>query len=154
MATIQKRGESYKISVSCGYDLNGTQIRRTMTWTPPEGMTKRQTDKELNRQATLFEEKCRTGQVLDGSIKFADFAEKWFKDYAEKQLRPRTIGSYKEMLPRINAALGHIRIDRLQPHHIVSFYNNLAEAGVRADGKQRCIVDTVSYTHLTLPTKA
>lgn len=141
MATIQKRGESYKISVSCGYDLNGKQIRRTMTWTPPEGMTKRQTDKELNRQATLFEEKCRTGQVLDGSIKFADFAEKWFKDYAEKQLRPRTIGSYKEMLPRINAALGHIRIDRLQPHHIISFYNNLAEVGVRADGKQRCIVD-------------
>ena len=34
MATIQKRGESYKISVSCGYDLNGKQIRRTMTWTP------------------------------------------------------------------------------------------------------------------------
>ena len=45
MATIQKRGSTYRITVSCGYDLNGKQIRRTMTWTPEPGMTKRQTEK-------------------------------------------------------------------------------------------------------------
>lgn len=141
MATIQKRGESYKISVSCGYDLNGKQLRRTMTWTPPEGMTKRQTEKELNRQATLFEEKCRTGQVLDGNIKFADFAEKWFKDYAEKQLRPTTVARYRLLMPRINAAIGHIRLDKLQPHHLMQFYNNLAETGVREDTRYKSAVD-------------
>ena len=96
MATITKRGNSYRITVSCGYDLNGKQLRRTMTWAPAEGMTKRQTEKELDRQAVLFEEKCRTGQVLDGSIRFADFAEQWFANYAEKQLRPRTVGRYRE----------------------------------------------------------
>ena len=141
MATIKQRGDSYKITVSCGYDLNGKQIRRHLTWTPEPGMTKRQMQKELDRQAVLFEEKCRNGQVLDGNIKFADFAEKWFADYAEKQLRPRTVGSYREMLPRINAALGHMRMDRLQPHHIISFYNNMAETGVREDGRQHCRVD-------------
>ncbi len=87
MATIKQRGDSYKITVSCGYDLNGKQIRRHLTWTPEPGMTKRQLQKELDRQAVLFEEKCRNGQVLDGNIKFAEFAEKWFVDYAEKQLR-------------------------------------------------------------------
>ena len=141
MATIQKRGSSYKIVVSCGYDLNGKQLRRTMTWTPPEGMTKRQTDKELNRQATLFEEKCRTGQVLDGSIKFADFAEKWFKDYAEKQLRPTTVARYRLLMPRINAAIGHIRLDKLQPHHLMEFYDNLSEAGVREDARYHSTID-------------
>ena len=124
MATITKRGNSYRITVSCGYDLNGKQLRRTMTWAPPEGMTKRQAEKELDRQAVLFEEKCRTGQVLDGNIKFADFAEKWFKDYAEKQLRPTTLRSYRQIVARINAAIGHIRLDKLQPAHIISFYNN------------------------------
>ena len=84
MATIKQRGDSYKITVSCGYDLNGKQIRRHLTWTPEPGMTKRQLQKELDRQAVLFEEKCRNGQVLDGNIKFAEFAEKWFTDYAEK----------------------------------------------------------------------
>ncbi|WP_306487746.1 tyrosine-type recombinase/integrase [Agathobaculum sp.] len=137
MATITKRGNSYRFTVSCGYDLNGKQLRRTMTWTPPEGMTAKQIQKEANRQAVLFEEKCRTGQVLDGSIRFADFAEQWFANYAEKQLRPRTVGRYRELMPRINAAIGHIRLDRLQPHHLMQFYANLEEAGIREDSKQR-----------------
>lgn len=57
MATIKQRGDSYKITVSCGYDLNGKQIRRHLTWTPEPGMTARQIKKELDRQAVLFEEK-------------------------------------------------------------------------------------------------
>lgn len=141
MATIQKRGNGYKIVVSCGYDLNGKQIRRTMTWTPEPGMTRRQTEKELDRQAVLFEERCRTGQVLDGNIKFADFAERWFKDYAEKQLRPTTVARYHVLMPRINAAIGHIRLDKLQPHHLMQFYNNLAETGVRDDTRYQSTVD-------------
>ena len=141
MATIQKRGNSYKIVVSCGYDLNGKQIRRSMTWTPEPGMTRRQTEKELDRQAVLFEERCRTGQVLDGNIKFADFAEQWFKDYAEKQLRPTTVARYHVLMPRINAAIGHIRLDKLQPHHLMQFYNNLAETGVREDTRYQSTVD-------------
>lgn len=141
MATIQKRGNGYKIVVSCGYDLNGKQIRRTMTWTPEPGMTRRQTEKELDRQAVLFEERCRTGQVLDGNIKFADFAERWFKDYAEKQLRPTTVARYHVLMPRINAAIGHIRLDKLQPHHLMQFYNNLAETGVREDTRYQSTVD-------------
>lgn len=32
MATIEKRGESYRIIVSNGYDINGKQIREKMTW--------------------------------------------------------------------------------------------------------------------------
>ena len=68
MPTIEKRGDSYKITVSCGYDLNGKQIRRHLTWKPEPGMTKRQLQKELDRQAVLFEEKCRNGQVLDGNM--------------------------------------------------------------------------------------
>lgn len=138
MATIQKRGNSFKIVVSCGYDLNGKQLRRSMTWTPPAGMTKRQTEKELERQAVLFEEKCRTGQVLDGNIKFADYAERWMRDYGEKQLKPRTFATYTALLPRVLAALGHIRLDKLRPNHITAFYANLGEPGVRADTKYKC----------------
>lgn len=70
-----KHGGSYRITVSSGYDLSGKQIRHTMTWTPPDGMTEKQIQKEVNRQAVLFEGKVRTGQVLNGNIKFADFAE-------------------------------------------------------------------------------
>lgn len=141
MDTIEKRGESYKIIVSCGYDLDGKQLRRRMVWKPEPGMTKRQIQKELDRQAVLFEEKCRNGQVLEGNIKFAEFAEKWFADYAEKQLRATTVARYQLLMPRINAAIGHIRLDKLQPHHLMEFYNNLAESGVREDMRYCSAVD-------------
>ena len=138
MATITKRGGTYRIKVSCGYSADGRQITRSMTWQPAPGTTKRQEEKELNRQATLFEERVKSGQFIGNNIKFADFVETWFKDYAEKQLRPKTLLGYKKMAVRTNAAIGHIRLDRLQPHHILEFYNNLAESGVREDTKYCC----------------
>lgn len=145
MATIKQRGDSYKITVSCGYDLNGKQIRRHLTWTPEPGMTKRQLQKELDRQAVLFEEKCRNGQVLDGNMKFAEFAEKWFAEYAEKQLRPTTIAGYRWALKRTLPAIGHIRLDKLRPHHLMAFYDNLAESGIREDTLYRCSVDFKAF---------
>ena len=137
MAAVQQRGGSYRITVSCGYDMEGRQIRKSMTWTPPAGMTAKQVEKELERQKVLFEERCRTGQTMDASIRFAEFAEKWFAEYAEKQLRPKTVARYRSMMPRINAAIGHVRLERLQPHHLLAFYNNLQEPGTRLDSKYR-----------------
>ena len=63
MATITKRNKSYRIKVSCGYDCNGKQVIQSMTWTPKEGMSEKQIQKELNRQAVLFEEACMKGLV-------------------------------------------------------------------------------------------
>ena len=137
MATIRKRGNSYQIRVSCGYNINGDQITKTTTWKPTSNMTKRQIEKEVERQALLFEEKCRSGIFLDGNITFADFSEKWFKEYAEKQLRIQTITCYKRLMTRILPAIGHIKVYQLQPHHLLEFYNNLGETGVRADIKYK-----------------
>lgn len=130
MPTIQKRNDAYRITVSAGYDGSGKQIRRTMTWKPAPGMTERQIKKELDRQAVLFEEKVHTGQCMGGNIKFQDFAEQWFKDYGETHLREKTLFRYRQLSDRTYTAIGHIRIDRLQPHHLLAFYANLAEPGV------------------------
>lgn len=135
MATIKKRGESYTITVSMGYDLRGKQLRHYMTWTPEPGMTPRQIEKELKRQEVLFEERCQTQQVHGGNIKLADFIEHWLRDYAERELKPRTLVTYRNLIPRINAALGHIRLDKLTPKHLLSFYANLSEDGIRLDTK-------------------
>lgn len=133
MATIKEQGSGYKITVSMGYDVNGKQIRHHMTWTPEPGMTARQIAKELKRQEVLFEERCKTQQVQNGNIKLADFAEIWFHDYAEKQLKARTVANYRYFLKRVNEGLGHLRLDRIQPRHLLSFYDNLEEENVRLD---------------------
>lgn len=62
MSTVTKRGDTYRIRVSAGYDINGKQIMKSMTWKPEPGMTKKQIEKELDRQRVLFEEKVNNGQ--------------------------------------------------------------------------------------------
>lgn len=141
MATITKRGDTYTIRVSAGYGLDGKQIRRNLSWTPLPGMSAKQIDKELDRQMVLFEERVKTGRVIDGNIKFADFADIWIADHAEKQLEPKTVHRYKEMLSRIKGSIGHIRLDRLQPNHLMAFYNLLAANNIRTDTRYKSRVD-------------
>lgn len=137
MATIRKRNNSYQIRVSCGYNVKGEQITKTTTWKPAPNMTKRQIEKELERQAVLFEEKCRSGVYLDGNIKLSDYVDIWIKDYAEKQLKLRTVAEYKRLTERIKKALGHIRVDKIQPHHLIEFYSDLSKEGIRQNVKYR-----------------
>ena len=60
MASIRKRGSSYLIVVSMGYDYNGKRIKpQQKTVHPPEELTPRQVEKWLNEQAVLFERDCR-----------------------------------------------------------------------------------------------
>ncbi len=68
------------------------------------------------------------------SSRFAEFAERWLRDYAEKELAPGTLQNYRMRLKeRIIPALGHHKIAMLQPHHLLEFYNNLAEEDIRLD---------------------
>lgn len=131
MATIRKRNNTYLITVSCGYDITGKQIRRTMTYKPEPGMNQRQIDKEVQRQAVLFEEDCQKGKILKGNIKLADFIELYFENYAEVTLKKRTVFGYRAHVPYVNQALGHLRIDRIQPHHLNEFYKQLSTVGSR-----------------------
>ncbi len=141
MASTIKRGDTYTIRVSAGYDINGKKILHNMTWKPSPGMTPKQIEKELNRQSVIFEEKVKSGLYIGSDVRFSDFAERWMNDYAKKQLRAKTIAQYESLLPRINAAMGHLKLERIQPHHLLSFYDNLSEKGIRNDTKYVCTVD-------------
>ena len=129
MATVQKRGDSYRITVSGGYDAEGKQVRYTMTWRPAPGMSQRQEEKELERQKVKFEEQCRGG-AAGSSLKFEPFARLWFREDAEARMKPRTLATLHGLEERTYRALGHIRIDKITPLHIQSFIRNLQESGV------------------------
>ena len=129
MATIRKRNDSYQITVSCGYDINHKQIRRTMTWTPDDNMTAKQIDKELQRQAVLFEEQCKKGEY-NAAVKFHILAEEWLNQYAKRELKQSTYTRYQGLSQRVNEAIGHIRVDKLKKAQIQSFIDNLSENGI------------------------
>lgn len=131
MPTIEKRGNTYRITVCSGYDINGKQIRNRMTYKPEPNMTAKQIEKEVQRQAVLFEEQCTKGQTIGGNIKLAEFIEMYFQSYANINLKKKTIVGYRGLVPVVNQALGHLRIDKIQPHHLNAFYSNLSEVGAR-----------------------
>jgi integrase len=128
MATIRKRGNSYQIRVSCGYDTSGNQVVQTMTWKPADGMNKKQIEKELQKQAILFEDKCMKGQVT-ANIKFQDFAEQWFEEYAKVNLRPTSYARMKQLTKRVYPAIGHKRLDKITARDIQKFVTDMLVNG-------------------------
>jgi integrase len=131
MANITKRGETYRIKVSCGYDASGKQVVRSKTYKPKPGMSEQQINKEVNRQAVLFEENCHGGMSLTAA-KFEVFARAWFADYAEVTLKRLTVIAYHSIENRMYAALGHIRVDRITPLDIQRYIRSLTAEGLCA----------------------
>ena len=79
MANIRKRGNSYQIRVSCGYDSKGNQVSKTMTWKRPEGMTDRQADKtsllkiRLNSHISPQENRCTKASTAVSVVRHNSF---------------------------------------------------------------------------------
>lgn len=125
MANIRKRGNTYQIRVSCGYDAQGNQVVQTTTWKPEAGMTPRQIEKGVQKQAMLFEERCLKGQVT-ANVKFEEFAEQWFTEYASLNLRRTSYQRMRQLTKSVYPALGHIRIDKITSRQIQQFINDLS----------------------------
>lgn len=129
-----KNGEitSYTIRVYHGYDGAGKRLKPySMSWKPAQGMTQKQIEKELNRQAVQFEEQCRIGYALDNKQTFAEYAEYVLKCKADSGTKRRTIERYTALMERINAGIGHIKLADLRPQHLNNFYSQLRQAGIR-----------------------
>ncbi len=125
MASIEKRSDGYRITVYDGYNDNGRQVKHHKTWKPSADMTEYQIKKELERQCVAFEQECKSGQTLSGKIKFKEFTELWFDKYAVSHLRQTTLDNYHDLSKRVYQAIGHIRLDRLNPNDLNKFYASL-----------------------------
>ena len=129
MATIRKRSNgSYEIKVSCGYGVDGKQRAQYKTWKPEPSMTPKQIEKEVNRQAVLFEESCKKGQIT-AAVKFEAFAEQWFEEYAKHNLRKTSFERMRQLTKRVYPALGHLKLDKITARHIQQFVNDLKDNG-------------------------
>lgn len=153
MASIRKRGNSYQITVSNGYDINGKKILETTTYTPDTSKTPKQQEKALQEFVSNFEKKVKDGLVLKGDkLTLQEYSDKWLKEYASKNLAKTTYENYVQNLQlRILPALGHIKLSEIKPLHLQSFYNNLLEDGVRSDKKKGGLsAATIKKTHAVL----
>lgn len=129
MATIRRRPNgTYEIKVSCGYGVDGKQRNQYKSYKPEPGMTKRQIEKEVQRQAILFEEDCKRGQIT-AAVKFETFAEQWFEEYAKVNLRPTSYARMKQLTKRVYPAIGHKRLDKITARDIQKFVTDMLVNG-------------------------
>ena len=129
-----KRGTTYRFIVSGGFDTNGKRITHKKTWKPPEGMTARQIEKAVQRAAVDFERSIEQGYVADDRQTFAEYAA-YVLDLKERDgTKAKTLDRYRELMIRINQAIGHLKLADIRPQHLNSFYKNLSEPGIREGG--------------------
>ena len=150
MATIEKiigkTGSSYRITVSGGFDTQGKRIRHRTTYKPTPGMTERQIQKAVQRAAADFERSIEQGYALDNRQTFAEYAEYVLDLKQRTGTKARTLDRYRDMMVRINQAIGHIKLADLRPQHLNSFYKNLAEPGIRiGGGSAKAKIDMVAW---------
>ena len=150
MATIEKytskEGLTYRITVSAGFDSQGKRIRHRMNYKPTPGMTPRQIEKAVQRAAADFERSIEQGFTLDNRQTFAEYAEYVLSLKQRTGTKARTLDRYRDLLVRINQAIGHIKLADLRPQHLNSFYKNLAEPGIRiGSGSAKAKMDIAAW---------
>ena len=138
MAQIRNRGNGhYLIVVSMGYDSKGKKLQKAASYTVDAKQTPRQQEKALQAFAAAFEAKVKNGLYLDAdTTTLADFSQRWMEEYVKPNLQPATVVKYQQVLnAQIIPALGHLKLSKLRPHLITTFYNGLLKDGSRQDGK-------------------
>ena len=141
MASIKKiegkNGVSYKITVSCGYDVKGKKLIETATFKPDAGLTPKKMEKAAQDFAHEFESRVKSGAAMDGrKVTLQVFADRWIEEYAKPKLQPGTVKKYREELEdKILPAIGHYKLSEIKPHTVNAFFLSLTKDGARKDGK-------------------
>lgn len=123
---IKKRGEtSYQLNVPCGYDSKGKQLIKSKT-------VKAANITEAKRLYNEFATDVQNGNVANcGKMTLAQFYDFYKENYSSKNHQPTTIVYNDSIFARIKEALGHLKLDKIEPRHLLAFYKNLAEPGIK-----------------------
>lgn len=137
MASIQKRGNSYRIVVSMGYDVNHKKLVEITTFIPDKNLTPKKKQKAVEDFAYEFEKKCRNHERLEGEkTTLKDFISRWTAEKAQQELQPGTLEKYQAVIDSfILPALGHLKLSEIKPHTVNAFFVSLTKDGSRHDGK-------------------
>lgn len=129
-----KTGVAYKITVTRGRDSSGKQIRHYMTWTPPAGMGERRAEKEAQKAAIQFETEIEQGFQLDNRQSFTQYA-RYVIDLKERGgAKHNTIRFYRDVLRRVDPAIGSMKLTEIRPQHLNKLYKALQSPDKRLEG--------------------
>lgn len=156
MASIKKRGNSFTIIVSCGYDSNGKKITENSTFTPDPKWSEERAYKAAEKYAVRFEDKIKAGGSAAGDkITFEKFSKTFFADMeTSNALAKSTLADYRQKTnDRIIPALGQTKLSQITNHTVKEFLNELRQDGARMDGKDGTLAEsTITKYRATIST--
>lgn len=145
MANITKRGDSYRITVSNGFDHNNKRIMVTMTY-KPKSKSENAIKKEVEAEARRFEDRVKSGEYYSGeNITFMDFADTWFEKWAKKKVTVSTQESYLSLIQLwAFPVIGKKKLSRITAFDIQQIVENMETEGRTAATIRRAIAATNS----------
>ena len=135
MASIRKRGETFTLTVSMGYQFNpktgkNEQVKKTKTWIPPAGMAPKKAENEAQKAADLWESRIKGYTNLNENAKFEEIVEWYLETVAPAELRESTIDGHRMafnafILPK----LGYMKLRNITPTILDGFLNEMQSNG-------------------------
>ncbi|WP_084665658.1 site-specific integrase [Thermanaeromonas toyohensis] len=109
--------------------------------------TKKEAEKEMVRMLNELE---RGTYVEPSGMTVGEYLLHWLEAYCKPNLAPKTLQSYSYIIHQhLIPALGHIKLDKLQPLHLQEYYSKALQSG-RKDGKGGLSLRSVQYHHRIL----
>ena len=119
MASVRRKGASWELVAYLGYNELGKQIKKYKNISS-EGISK----VTAKRLAAKFEEEMINAGGLKKEHTIKSAIDYWLYNYGN-DLAPTTKERNRQLLSRITPLLGHIRLSKLAPKHILLFIKEL-----------------------------
>ena len=114
MANITKRGNTFRIRVFVGYDMNGKQLVKSTTYTPPDGVTEKKAEKLAQEFAFEFERQCKGYISFNENMRFSELADWYFTNFAPVELKASTVYTYTGQYKKhIKPVLGNMKLKNI-----------------------------------------
>lgn len=129
MSSIRQRGNSFQIRVYLGKGASGKGITKTKTVTPPFGLSKKELERWVNKQAVEFEDLARSGKLKD-KISFEALGDLWLEQVrTTNELKATSLKRMEDCRERTYNAIGYIMVDEISFSSVQDFVNSLAKDG-------------------------
>lgn len=124
--TIEKRGNTYRITVYCGSDSTGKAIRQNTTYKPDPSLTKKQQYNQAYKFGLEFEQKIKQGiNVKYDKLTFNQFCEMYFNNHAPT-LKTYTAEQYKQITEnRLKPYFGNMRVVNISSLDVLQWLASL-----------------------------
>lgn len=147
MASIRKRGNTFTITAYMGYDEQGTQRKKTTTFTPPPDVTAGKAEKLARAFAATWEEKIKGYVALDENRTFSELATWYYETIAPSTLKPNILEAYrKDVQNHIMPRLGREKLKNITPPMLDTMFAEIRRNGNREESfrlKYKALFDGV-----------